>query len=101
MSVAPKLTVAAEPSEFPRQGLDLAEYVPSEILPLKDPQTDIPRIAKDERLIALIGEAARRIPTFHRLNLGDARNMASLMPESVHLVLTSPPVLDAEGVSRF
>lgn len=68
-----------------------AEYVPREILPLANPQTDIPRIAKDERLVRLIEEAVQRIPTYHRLWLGDARRMESLKGESVHLVLTSPP----------
>jgi DNA modification methylase len=71
--------------------LNAAEYVPKEILPLANPQTDIPRIAKDQRLVRLIDEAVQRIPTSHHLLLGDARRMESLKPESVHLVLTSPP----------
>lgn len=71
--------------------VDLAEFVPPEILPLDDPQTDIPRIAKDSALITLIEQAVRRVPTFHRLNLDDARDMGVLPNESVHLVLTSPP----------
>jgi len=69
----------------------LDEFVPSEILPLDNPQTDIPRIAKDERLLRLIEEALHRIPTAHTLCLDDARKMDSLLPESVHLVVTSPP----------
>ncbi|HZT28337.1 MAG TPA: site-specific DNA-methyltransferase [Bryobacteraceae bacterium] len=71
--------------------VNAAEYVPKEILPLANPQTDIPRIAKDERLVRLIEEAVQRIPTSHQLWLGDARRMESLKRESVHLVLTSPP----------
>ncbi|HEV2324113.1 MAG TPA: site-specific DNA-methyltransferase [Terracidiphilus sp.] len=71
---------------------DLAQFVPRDVLPLKDLQTDIPRIAKDKHLITLIGEAVQRIPTAHRLNLGDARRAMSRLPEgSVHLVVTSPP----------
>jgi modification methylase len=70
---------------------DLAPFIPTEVLPLENPQTDIPRIAKDEKLIALIEEAVRRIPTAHQLNLGDARRLTGLAPESVHLVVTSPP----------
>jgi modification methylase len=70
---------------------DLADFVPREVLPLRDPQTDIPRIAKDARLVALIEDAVRRIPTAHDLILGDAREMGSMAPGSVHLVLTSPP----------
>jgi DNA modification methylase len=69
----------------------LQGFVPSEILPLENPQTDIPRIAKDERLLGLIEEALHSIPTVHDLYLGDARQMDSIPPESVHLVVTSPP----------
>lgn len=71
---------------------DLTQFVPEEALPLKDPQTDIPRIAKDTRLIRLIAEAVQRIPTRHSLNLGDARKeMSRLADGSVHLIVTSPP----------
>jgi hypothetical protein len=63
--------------------LDLTGYVPKEILPLANPQTDLPRIAKDARLIGLIEEAVQRIPTFHNILLGDARRMEILGPESV------------------
>ena len=66
------------------------EFVPEELAALADPQTAIPAIAKDARLIGLIEEAVKRIPTHHDLCLGDARAM-QLEPESVHLVLTSPP----------
>lgn len=91
MNVSLKLqnTEACENVICPTQGL--ASFVPEEILPLKNPQTDLPRIAKDARLIRLIDEAVNRIPTEHAINLGDARQMAMLEPESVHLVMTSPP----------
>lgn len=68
----------------------LADYLPEELRNLPDPQTDIPRIAKDRRLTTLIESALREIPTTHDLRLGDARSI-ELEPESVHLVLTSPP----------
>jgi hypothetical protein len=70
---------------------NLAEFVPADLLPLQNPQTDLPRIAKDERLIRLIEEAVQQIPTTHTINLGDARQMAGIGSESVHLVVTSPP----------
>ena len=73
------------------QGPDLASFLPEGILPLDNPQTDIPRIARDKRLTGLIEEAVARIPTTHRLYLDDARNMRELAPGSVHLVVTSPP----------
>ena len=66
------------------------EFVPAELSALADPQTAIPAIAKDARLIGRIEEAVKRFPTRHDLHLGDARAM-QLEPESVDLVLTSPP----------
>lgn len=57
---------------------------------LQEPQTDLPRIARDSRLMGVIETAVRRIPTQHDLWLGDARAM-SLEPASVQLVVTSPP----------
>ncbi len=68
----------------------LADFVPAELRELGDPQTAIPRIAKDKRLLRLIQEAVQQVPTRHDLYLGDARTVR-LKPESVHLVLTSPP----------
>lgn len=92
MTVAPKLKQNADRDNPCVNVLrDLAEFVPAEIYPLNDPQTDIPRIAKNKRLVKLIEEAVRRVPTAHRLNLGDARAMHRLTPASVHLVITSPP----------
>ena len=67
-----------------------ADFVPDELAKLENVQTAIPAIAKDARLIGLVEEAVKRVPTSHDLCLGDARAM-KLEPESVHLVLTSPP----------
>jgi DNA modification methylase len=58
---------------------------------LDDPQTAIPRIAKTSNLVKVIEAAVQRIPTVHKLYLGDARRISKLDPESVHLVVTSPP----------
>lgn len=69
---------------------DLAEILPAELRMLDDPQTDLPRIAKDPKLTAKIESAVREVPTQHDLRLGDARSF-DLEPNSVHLVLTSPP----------
>lgn len=68
----------------------LEDYVPEELRALADPQTAIPAIAKDRRLLALINEAVQQLPTSHRLYCRDARTL-DLPAESVHLVLTSPP----------
>jgi DNA modification methylase len=68
----------------------IADYVPREIGHLDNPQTAIPRIAKDRELVRSIEASVKRIPTSHELHRGDARN-AELRPESVHLIVTSPP----------
>lgn len=70
---------------------DLEEFVPPQIRKLKNPQTDLPRIAKNPRLTALIESALRGLPTRHDLYRQDARELLLIKPESLHLVLTSPP----------
>ncbi|HTU34409.1 MAG TPA: site-specific DNA-methyltransferase [Candidatus Acidoferrum sp.] len=70
---------------------NLSAFVPKELQNLADPQTAIPRVAKDERIIRSIEDAIHTIPTVHHLLLGDARDLSKLSGESVHLVLTSPP----------
>lgn len=59
--------------------------------PLADPQTDLPRIARDDEAAAAIDAAVRQITTSHRMVLGDARNMTGIADGSVHLIVTSPP----------
>jgi len=66
------------------------DFVPEGLRELDNPQTALPAIAKDPKKTALIEEAVRRIPTQHDLFLGDARSV-KLKPESVHLIVTSPP----------
>ena len=76
---------------LPGETADLSRFVPAEFLEIGDHRTAIPRIAKDPRSIQLIERAVHQVPTLHRLYRGDARNMSELKPQSVHLVLTSPP----------
>src|ERR1700687_1015224 len=79
-------------SDLPeKEGLDLSDFVPRELRNLGDFQKAIPRLAKDEQAVRAIEQAVRTIPTTHRLCMGDARGMWNLAPESVDLVLTSPP----------
>lgn len=66
-------------------------HLPSSVARLENPQTDIPRIAKDKKLLAEIEAAVQQIPTEHRLVQGDARKLSFIEDESVHLVVTSPP----------
>src|SRR2546427_7412689 len=74
-----------------QENADLSRYVPQELAKFDDPQTAIPRIAKDAHSIRLIERAVHQVPTSHSLYRGDARDMSALEPQSVHLVLTSPP----------
>lgn len=73
-----------------RSGPDLDEFLPEKIRALGEDQRVIPTIAKDPRLLSLLDNQISRIPTSHRLILGDSRAV-ELTPESVHLVVTSPP----------
>ena len=70
---------------------DLRRYIPSSVTELENPQTDIPRIAKNEKLLAQIESGLHQIPTEHTLYQADSRDLSFLPDESVHLVLTSPP----------
>jgi len=76
---------------FRESETDLSAFVPKDLLDLGDPQTAIPRIAKDEQSVRAIEQAVKTIPTAHHLFAGDARDMSNLEDESIHLVLTSPP----------
>ena len=69
----------------------LEAIVPETLRALPEDQTVIPRLAKDVHAVAQISDALRCLPTTHRMCLADARQMEFLAPQSVHLVLTSPP----------
>lgn len=71
--------------------LDYASFLPDEVAALAYTQSLIPAIAKDAALIRKIEGAAQQIPTRHRLWNADARAMQFLAPDSVQLVVTSPP----------
>jgi len=69
----------------------LEQLLPQELRDVKFTQELIPAIAKDGKLLSKIEEAIKSIVTRHDLHLGDARQASFLEPNSVHLVLTSPP----------
>lgn len=71
--------------------IDLSQFLPEEVAKLPFTQQLIPRIAKDDALLRKIETAVHRIPTRHTLYQADARKVDALAPESVHLVVTSPP----------
>ncbi len=70
---------------------DLSRYLPAAVRQLENPQTDLPRIAKDSQLTRAIEQAVQSIPTNHMIWLGDARQASAIQDDSVHLVVTSPP----------
>lgn len=70
---------------------DHSAFLPEAVSILKNPQTDIPRIAKNQSIIAQIEASVQQMPTAHNLYQTDARNLSFIPDESVHLVVTSPP----------
>ena len=70
--------------------MNLTDLLPEDLRNLADPQTDLPRIAKDRKLTALVESVVKDVPTHHDLRQGDARSV-DLRGAAVHLVLTSPP----------
>ena len=58
---------------------------------LENPQTALPQIARDPKLCRQIDERLSEVSTAHDLYCGDSREMTFLAPESIHLVVTSPP----------
>ncbi len=67
------------------------EWLPPEIGEITNHQLDLPRIAKDTKAIGAIEAKLEQIPTRHDLFHRDARGIDFLAPESIHLVVTSPP----------
>ena len=78
----------ANPNEV---AFDPEAWVPSEVGDIGNHQTALPRIARDPRAIAAIESRLSQIPTRHDLYRHDSRRMDFLAPNTVHLVLTSPP----------
>lgn len=79
--------------------VSLEDFLPKGLGDLSDQQRAIPRIAKDRKLTSQIEQILHDIPTRHQLRLGDSRQM-SLQPESVHLVVTSPPYWTLKEYNR-
>lgn len=75
----------------PPKTIKARDFLPKKIGPIENHQTALPRIAKDKGLVSVIENTLRDIPTNHNLCHHDSREMGFLEPESVHLVLTSPP----------
>lgn len=83
----PELAEVTRPSETFRA----EDWLPHEIGKIDNHQTELPRIAKNEALTTQIERTFPRIPTRHDLYNADARRLEFLEPDTVHLILTSPP----------
>ena len=70
---------------------DAEEHLPEGIGEILNHQTDLPRIAKDKKLIAAIESKLEQLPTQHDLYNADSRAVDFLKRETVQLVVTSPP----------
>jgi len=81
----------------------LSDFIPEEFQSIELNQDVVPTIAKSERSMNLIEDSIQKIPTKHRIIHGDSRDSSHLKPNSIHLVLTSPPYwtlkkyIDTEG----
>jgi hypothetical protein len=69
---------------------DPAQHLPEEVGEILNHQTDLPRIAKDKKLITSIEAKLEQLPTRHDLYHADSRAINFLKPESIQLVVTSP-----------
>src|SRR5438067_2542867 len=69
----------------------LRRFLPPDTVDLSNPQTELPRIARDRRVVDAIRSALGELETGHRLFRRDARDMSVIQEGCVHLVLTSPP----------
>lgn len=78
----------------------LNELVPPSLRAKPLAQIDFPRIAKDVQLTREIESALPRLPTTHRMYLGDARKSAAFDHGPVQLVVTSPPYWTLKEYNR-
>lgn len=78
---------------------NLTAFLPASVRRIGDPQKALPRIAKDRIATAEIEQVLAQIPTNHRLFRQDARDL-NLAPESIHLVVTSPPYWTLKEYNR-
>lgn len=81
----------ANVAPFSPRPSSLDDLLPAWTQSLGDLQNAIPELAKDAKRLAELECVIGEIPTLHRSVHGDARELAGLKPNSIHLVLTSPP----------
>lgn len=72
---------------------EIAAALPEWLRDLDDPQRDLPRLAKSERMAEFVDQAITELPTTHQLYVGDATDTGHWKRAlgEVDLVVTSPP----------
>ncbi|MGB7948282.1 MAG: site-specific DNA-methyltransferase [Candidatus Binatia bacterium] len=80
-----------KPEEKLATVFDPEDFILKAVGKITNHQTDLPRIAKDAKIVAAIEAKLEQIPTRHDLYRADARNVQFSSPENIHLVVTSPP----------
>ena len=78
-------------TKSPKAAANFSEYLPKRLRQFDDPQKALPKLAKNKKNIAEIENTLLEIPTTHALHLRDSRDRWRIKPDSVHLVVTSPP----------
>lgn len=99
MSSRPSIASNSSSAETLDCAVDLRDYLPKCIDKTDNHQKALPRIAKNQELSAQIEFAVQRVPTSHCLHQADSRSF-ELAPDSVHLVLTSPPYWTLKKYNR-
>jgi len=69
----------------------LKKYAPDELLSMSTSQRAVPELAKNSSVVEKLDGILPSLPTWHEFRHGDATKMDFLEPESIHLVVTSPP----------
>lgn len=78
-------------ASMPARVFDAGDWVRQEVGKIENHQTALPAMARDKKLTSKIETLLPRIATRHNIYNADSRDLGFLAPESVHLILTSPP----------
>jgi modification methylase len=68
-----------------------SSFIPNNLKNIENDQTTIPRLAKRSEIITQIEMILPKLPTVHRFYRKNSTALTTLKPESVHLIVTSPP----------
>lgn len=69
----------------------LLKEAPFDVKKLGNSQTVIPQLAKNKKILEKIEKVLPCLPTYHHFYRADATTIRFLKPESIHLIITSPP----------